>query len=76
MFKPALFYVYCWMAIVCGALIKKAWFKHASSMCLLFLLSLPTKLICYDVIMCAVEIWQQERGRGRVSGCPPVTKKS
>ena len=35
-----------------------------------FSLSFPTKLHCYDVIMCAVEIWGQERGRRRVSGCP------
>ena len=35
-----------------------------------FSLSLPTKLHCYDVMVCAVEIWGQQRGRGRVSGCP------
>ena len=36
----------------------------------LFSLSLPTKLHCYDIIMSAVEIWGQDRGKGRVSGCP------
>ena len=35
-----------------------------------FSLSLPTKLHCYGVIMCAVKIWGQDRGMGRVSGCP------
>ena len=40
-----------------------------------FSLSLPTKLHCYDVTMCAVEIWGQERGRERVSGCPTCEQK-
>ena len=38
-------------------------------MCLLFFPFLPTKLHYYDIIMYAVEIWGQERGREKVSGC-------
>ena len=33
------------------------------------------KVHCNDVIMCVVEIWEQERGKERVSGCPTCEQK-
>ena len=35
----------------------------------------PAKALSCDVIMYAVEIWGQERGKKRVSGCPTCGQK-